>query len=126
MKFLKWLGLILLVLIVVYFMGPRPSSPVYSASLPTVPSDPASLEGYIKEKEARHRLKPDNEARIIWANDSVPGVTEYAVVYLHGFSASQEEGDPIHYVFARKFWLQSIPSPVWPSMALTQPNQWLT
>ena len=29
--------------------------------------------------------------------------TEYAVVYLHGFSASQEEGDPVHYQFAQKF-----------------------
>jgi hypothetical protein len=25
------------------------------------------------------------------------------VVYLHGFSASQEEGDPVHYEFAQKF-----------------------
>ena len=26
-----------------------------------------------------------------------------SVVYLHGFSASQEEGDPVHYDFAQKF-----------------------
>jgi hypothetical protein len=25
------------------------------------------------------------------------------VVYIHGFSASQEEGDPVHYTFAKKF-----------------------
>ena len=50
-----------------------------------------------------HKLKPDNEARIIWLNDSIKDKTDYAVVYLHGFSASQEEGDPVHYQFAKKF-----------------------
>ena len=37
------------------------------------------------------------------SNDSLKEKTEYAVVYLHGFSASQEEGDPVHYDFAKKF-----------------------
>ncbi len=50
-----------------------------------------------------HQLKPDNEARIIWYNDSTKEKTEYAVVYLHGFSASQEEGNPVHYQFAKTF-----------------------
>ena len=62
-----------------------------------------SLEKYIKENESKHQVKPDNEARIVWLNDSLKNVTEYAVVYLHGFSASQEEGDPLHYEFAQKF-----------------------
>jgi esterase/lipase len=61
------------------------------------------LEKYIANNEAKHKLKPDNEARILWYNDSAKEKTEYAVVYLHGFSASQEEGDPVHYEFAKKF-----------------------
>ena len=44
-------------------------------------------------KKATHRLKPDNEARIVWA-DSSRQKTAYAIVYLHGFSASLGEGDP--------------------------------
>jgi pimeloyl-ACP methyl ester carboxylesterase len=103
MKFLKWFGLILLVLIIVYLLGPKPSKPNYSTQLPAIPAEPAALEGFIKNQEAAHRIKPDNEARIIWMNDSVKQQTEYAVVYLHGFSASQEEGDPVHYEFAQKF-----------------------
>jgi len=103
MKFLKWLGTILLVLIVVYFLGPRPSSPQYTKELPVIPADPSLLEKYISDHEARHQLKPDNEARIIWSNDSTKVKTEYAVVYIHGFSASQEEGDPVHTDFAKKF-----------------------
>ncbi len=102
MKFLKWFGIILLVLIVVYFSGPQPSSPKFTKDLPAIPSDPVALEQYISNNEAKHKLKPDNEARILW-NDSLKSKTEYAVVYLHGFSASQEEGDPVHYTFAQKF-----------------------
>lgn len=103
MKFLKWLAVVVLLLIIVYFLGPRPEHPVYNMALPALPSEPASLETFIHSKEAMHRLKPDNEARIIWFNDSLKQKTEYAVVYLHGFSASQEEGDPVHYHFAKKF-----------------------
>lgn len=103
MKLLKWLGIVLFILIVVYFLGPQPASPKYTKDLPTVPAEPAALEKYIKDHEAQHKLKPDNEARILWLHDSLKEKTEYAVVYLHGFSASQEEGDPVHYEFAQKF-----------------------
>ena len=103
MKFLKWLGIVVLILILIYFMGPQPAHPKYSSGLPAVPADPAALEKYIADGEALHKIKPDNEARIEWFNDSLKQKTEYAVVYLHGFSASQEEGDPVHYDFAQKF-----------------------
>jgi esterase/lipase len=103
MKFLKWLAIILLVLIIVYFLGPLPSTPTYTKDLPPIPADPSALVQYVKTNEAKHKLKPDNEARILWFNDSLKEKTEYAVVYLHGFSASQEEGDPVHYEFAQKF-----------------------
>ncbi len=103
MKLLKWFAIILLLFIVVYFLGPRPSTPKYTTDLPSVPASAPALEEYIQKNESRHKLKPDNEARIVWANDSARQVTDYAVVYLHGFSASQEEGDPVHYEFAQKF-----------------------
>jgi pimeloyl-ACP methyl ester carboxylesterase len=103
MKFLKWLGVFVLLLIVVYFLGPKPSTPKFNKDLPAVPAEAIALEQYIQSNEAKHKLKPDNEARILWLNDSVKQQTAYSVVYLHGFSASQEEGDPIHYEFAQKF-----------------------
>ena len=71
--------------------------------MPSVPSGGIELESYIKELESRRPVKPENEARIIWQNDSLKNKTAYAVVYLHGFSASQEEGDPVHQNFAKKF-----------------------
>jgi len=92
----------IVLLIAVYFLGPTPHRNKWSAELPVVPQQPADLESFIASNEAKHKLKPDNEARIIW-NDSTKAKTPYSVVYLHGFSASQEEGDPVHLDFAKKF-----------------------
>ena len=103
MRFLKWFGIFLVIVIIVYFLGPQPSTPTYNTQLPDVPFAAAQLEKYIADHEAKHKLKSNNEARIEWFNDSTKEKTEYAVVYLHGFSASQEEGDPVHREFAKKF-----------------------
>jgi esterase/lipase len=103
MKFLKWLAFIVLILIIVYFFGPKPGSPKFTKDLITVPSEPVALEQYIHDHEALHKLKPFNEARVVWFNDSAKEKTEHAIVYLHGFSASQEEGNPVHIDFAKKF-----------------------
>jgi len=91
-----------LLILVIYLIGPTPSTPQYNNELPQVPTDPYQLESYILENESRHKIKPDNEARIIWF-DSTKRKTNYSVIYLHGFSASQEEGDPVHTNFAKRF-----------------------
>lgn len=88
---------------ILYLLGPNPSTPSYTSDLPVVPENISELVNYIHQNEAKHKLKPDNEARIIWANDSNKQKTDYAIVYLHGFSASQEEGDPVHTNIAKKF-----------------------
>ena len=103
MRFIKWLIIVAAILEIVYLFGPSPATPVYKTEMPAVPADAASLETYIKNNEAQHKLKPNNEARIIWNNDSMKNKTEYAIVYLHGFSASQEEGKPIHTNIAKEF-----------------------
>lgn len=89
-------------LAIIYFIGPRPATPEYDKALPAVPAQPDELESYIATNEGNHQLKKDNQARIIWA-DSTKKKTTYSVVYLHGFSASQEEGNPVHMDFAKKF-----------------------
>jgi esterase/lipase len=103
MKFLKWtLGLIALIT-VIYLIGPKAETGPLSKELPEVPSELASLEAFVNEREANTpNIKPDNESRIIWY-DSVPTKTPYSIVYLHGFSASQAEGDPIHKDLARRY-----------------------
>lgn len=103
MRFLKRLLAVITVLVIIYVLGPHPSKPVYNHTLPEVPAAAAALETYISQQEAKHKIKPNNEARIVWANDSLKQKTAYAIVYLHGFSASQEEGNPVHRNIARQF-----------------------
>jgi len=64
MKFLKRLGIVLFLLIVVYFLGPQPSSPEYSKELPIVPADATTLEKYIQDHESQHKLKPSNRQEL--------------------------------------------------------------
>ncbi|MDQ6889723.1 MAG: alpha/beta hydrolase [Bacteroidota bacterium] len=99
----KWLIAIPVLLVLVYFAGPAPSTPSYSAAMPEVPSTSSALENYISKNENQHHLKPDNEARIVWYNHSLKNKTNYAIVYLHGFSASQFEGAPTHKNIAKMF-----------------------
>lgn len=103
MKFLRILLIIIAVLTIVYFLGPSPEAPDYSIALQKYPDDPGALEQLIASTEAARKLKPDNEARIVWYNDSLKNKTPWAIVYLHGFTASQEEGDPVHEAFAKKY-----------------------
>jgi esterase/lipase len=103
MKFLRLLLYIAAVLTIVYLFGPKPEGTSYDKSLPQIPAEAALLESHISQKEVQHKLKPGNEARIVWFNDSLKQKTEYAIVYLHGFSASHEEGNPVHRNIARKF-----------------------
>jgi esterase/lipase len=102
MRAIRKLFVIFVVFAVIYILGPKPSTPVYSPELPAVPTA-SILEAYVQQQESKHKVKPDNEARIVWANDSLKQKTEYAIVYLHGFSASQEEGDPVHRNIAKQF-----------------------
>ncbi len=102
-RFLKITAALVAMLAVVYFLGPKPAAPNYNNNLIKVPSVPAALEAYVASNEAKHKVKPDNEARIVWANDSTKAKTPYVIVYLHGFSASQEEGNPVHRNIAKQF-----------------------
>ncbi len=99
----KWLLLIPVIPVALYFAGPAPKTPVYSMGQPAIPFTADSLINYITNNEAAHKVKPDNEARIIWYNDSAKNITDYSVVYLHGFSASQAEAAPTHTDIAKKF-----------------------
>ena len=100
-KWFKYLA-VLIFLLGLYFVGPQPAKPQYSKVKHTVPSI-HNLENYIQQIESTHKIKPGNEAKIVWLNDTAKEMTEYAIVYLHGFSASHEEGNPVHVNIAKEF-----------------------
>lgn len=90
-------------ILIIIFIGPSPQKPKLNPDLPVINVELNQLDNYVKGKEALHKLKPDNEARIVWANDSLKQKTKYAIVYLHGFSSCQEEGNPTHREIAETF-----------------------
>lgn len=100
----KILGVIVL-LIAVYFLGPKPEVPALtpSASWTDIPDSVSQIDAYIAAKESKTVLKPGNEARVIWADSAQPKKTKIVFMYVHGFSASPMEGDPLHREVAKKF-----------------------
>jgi len=104
MKFIKYALVLILLTGVIFISGPKKEFETAKLLDTEINISLADLEKYVAEKEAAVKdLKPDNEARIIWANNSLKQKTDYAVVYLHGFSASQEEGAPLHEDFAKRY-----------------------
>src|SRR5829696_8889503 len=102
MRWLKGLIAVVVLLLVIYLVGPNPASPNYTTTMPQVPPA-AQVENFIAANESAHKLRPNNQARVVWANDALKQKTAYSIVYLHGFSASQEEGEPTHRNVARRF-----------------------
>ncbi len=85
-----------------FSFGPKPDFPDFDGTVAPLEIPLQELDSYVAEKESKvANLKPDNQARIIWA-DSIRR-TPYSVVYIHGFSASPMEGDPIHLEFAERY-----------------------
>lgn len=101
---LRWALPIVLALLAVAALGPRVSPALPQIALPAVPQDPVALQAWLDARErATPGLRKDNQARIVWADPAHPGQRDCAMVYLHGFTASQGEGAPTHARLARSF-----------------------
>ncbi len=103
-KTAKWIAGIILVVSVLYLAGPKPSKPDFAIPEINLPSNLNDLETKINQEEKSVKgLKPDNQARIVWADSTIKQKTKIAFLYLHGFSASQAEGEPVHEDLAKEF-----------------------
>lgn len=101
--FLKILLFLLIVLIAITLLGPRPKFEMVTPDLPELNIPLNQLDTHIALREKFvDDLKPGNEAKIIW-QDSTKQKTKYCLLYLHGFSASQVEGAPVHTEFAKRY-----------------------
>ncbi|MBC8770331.1 alpha/beta fold hydrolase [Arenibacter sp. BSSL-BM3] len=99
----KVVFLLFALLVTAYFLGPKVDKPVLTMDLPKVDTDLNTLNNNLLQKEkANTKIKTNNESRIIWY-DSIPAITEYSILYLHGWSASHEEGAPLHSELGRRY-----------------------
>lgn len=106
-KSIRIVLIIILLPVLIYRMGPQPHKPVLNNILPDPGCTIESITDFIQDKESKLDIKPDNESRIFWNNDSLHEQTEYSLLYLHGFSASWYEGYPTHQNFARRFGMNA-------------------
>lgn len=102
-RFLTTTTILFSILIIAYFSGPKFPKPELNRNLPAIQLQTNEVESFIRNKESKLKIKPDNESRIIWANDSLKNKTSCCLLYLHGFSASWYEGNPVHIDFARRY-----------------------
>jgi esterase/lipase len=103
MKILKIVGGFIVLLLMVYAIGPRTKYDPLEFDSKIIIPDISSLEEFLVKQESEiSSIKPGCEAKIIWA-DTSKAKTPYVIVYLHGFSASREEGAPIHQDIAARY-----------------------
>jgi esterase/lipase len=103
-KFLKWLIGIIAVLAIVYLLGPKPAKPKFETPVFDLPASLTDLEKQINTGErAVIGIKPDNEARIVWADTLKKEKTKIAFLYIHGVTGSLAEGDPVVWNLAKKY-----------------------
>lgn len=87
-----WIVAALVVAATLFALGPRAV-----VDIRPEPVDlPADLDAWLTRSEARFTdLRPDAGKRIVWADSARKGRTEYAIVYIHGFSATRMETYPL-------------------------------
>lgn len=102
-RVLQFVAIVIVAIVLIYILGPKPPKPVLNNDLPSITASVPELENIAAKNDSGFNIKPDNQTRIIWANDTLKQPTKYALLYLHGFSASWYEGYPANVDFARKF-----------------------
>ena len=104
---LRALTALSLLIVAMFVFGPQETlDPAADrAQARKIPVDPSKLEDFIRQSEraATGEITRDCEARIVWAPDAPPATTTpWAVVHLHGFSATRQETAPLMENLARQ------------------------
>jgi esterase/lipase len=110
MKFkgLRITAAVLLLLVITVMAGPRKARPVLSKDLPTITITSSEVGRYVDSREAAiPNIKPGNASQVHYANEATKEQTPYCLLYLHGFSASPEEGNPTHVNLGKAFGMNT-------------------
>lgn len=93
-KFFKYLSLFIVIVVVVFALGPRPdANDTITFSPDTIGDD---LSAYLSKVEADiPNLTSGAEKEVIWFDPTTKAKTPISIVYLHGFSATKYETRPV-------------------------------
>ena len=83
-----------------YYSGPTTAAPSYELSLPKVNTPLDAINDSLRHFDTDMKAEPCAISTVDWY-DSVRQ-TEYVLLYLHGFSASQHEGDSVRFWTAKR------------------------
>ncbi len=94
-----FVGLALVLVMATFFLGPRnafgPDQPAARAAAPANPAQLEQLDAWLAQSESAFQgIRPGTAKGIIWASPAKQR-TPWAVVYVHGFSASRLETAPV-------------------------------
>jgi alpha-beta hydrolase superfamily lysophospholipase len=102
-RLLLGLASVLLLLVLLFALGPRnPYGPDVPADRASPPADLSQLDGWLAQGEAAYPdIRPGTAKGVVW--HATPGTrTPWAVVYLHGYSATRLETAPLAERVARQ------------------------
>lgn len=99
---------ILMVLTMTIMAGPAQSKAHLTKDLPVISVTCSEAGRYVILKElAVPNIKPGNISQVIYFNENTREQTPYCLLYLHGFSASPEEGNPTHVNLGKAFGMNT-------------------
>lgn len=105
-KILSTFIFLIVLVSLVYLAGPAPKKlevdPSVQALMDPTNFNPNYVAEAVEQHEANLDIKPGNESQLYWA-DSASKKTPFVLLYLHGFSACPEEGQPIYLNFAKRY-----------------------
>ena len=81
-----------------YYSGPTSEAPMYNLSLPVVNTPFEAINDSLLHFDTNLKVEPCAISTVDWY--ASVGQTEYVLLYLHGFSATQHEGDSVRYWIA--------------------------
>lgn len=104
MKYINTILFFIIIAVFAYLMGPKPTKPSYPKFEQNIDFTGNTLEQALGFKEgAVNGLKKGCEAKVVWADSIKKAKTKLAILYIHGFSATHEEGNPVHRNLAKKY-----------------------
>jgi len=69
-KILKYLGFLILILIIVYFLGPKAAPSNLSPKLPIISDNLSDINNLVLKQNQDENIREGNHSRIIWAKAS--------------------------------------------------------
>ncbi len=128
MRPLKKIGfgvlILTIVLLLAFLVGPKVAfAPIVSPEIPDRIFTLVQVDSMVTVSQLIPNLRPDNGSRIYWA-DSTPKKTTWSLVYIHGFSASPEEGDPVFVELGKRYGM-NVYVPILPGHGQQVPEAFL-